>query len=256
MKSNVTYGLSRTQILVYSSLLIAISIVLKILFEVYIPLGGFPSLRINLNSIPIILGGIWLGPFSGFAIGVISDLLCYVVKPNGPLFLGFTLSSGLTGLIPGLLWRLFKGKDLRHFKWINLFFSLCAVVILFSSGTLSFGGFTLNYLGEPLNPFISVLFLLLILLFAVYPFVSSYILKKAEADQSESILVIITIEQIVNSVILNTVWLMILYGQAWSVLLPGRIIANIFLIPFYSVILSVLLKMIPKKYTIALKNGG
>ena len=58
MKSNaLSRGTTRTKLVVNCGLLIAISIVLKILFEMYIPLGGFPSLRINLTSLPIMLSG-------------------------------------------------------------------------------------------------------------------------------------------------------------------------------------------------------
>lgn len=248
VKSNAVLEKNRTHILVFGGLLIAISVVLKLLFEIYIPLGGFPSLRINLNSIPIMLGGFILGPIPGFIIGVVSDILCYIIKPNGPLFLGFTLSSGLTGLIPAILWKYLKNKNLKAFKWVNLIFSIFALGFLFFSNTLSFEGMQVYYLGESLNPFILVLFFLLLVLFAGYPFFASYLLKKADAEESENLLVIITIEQIVNSVFLNTLWLTILYGQAWMVLLPARIITNIFLIPLYTIIIGTIFKILPKKY--------
>ena len=87
MKSNaLSRGTTRTKLVVNCGLLIAISIVLKILFEMYIPLGGFPSLRINLTSLPIMLSGILLGPLAGFIVGFISDLLCFFIKPGGPFF--------------------------------------------------------------------------------------------------------------------------------------------------------------------------
>lgn len=249
MKSNVfVQNRKKTRILVFGSLLIAISAILKILFEVYIPLGGFPSLRINLNSIPIILSGLILGPIPGFIVGVLSDLICYIIKPNGPLFLGFTLSSGLTGLIPGVFWVLIKDKKIPGFKWINLLFSLIALAILFSTNTLAIKDGIIYYMDDPLNLFVLSLFLLLIIIFSVYPFVAKYILRKVEAEESENILVIITFEQIINSVILNTLWLTILYGQAWMVLLPARIITNVFLIPFYTIIIALILKILPKNF--------
>lgn len=249
VKSNaVIRSKTRTQILVYAGLLIAISIVLKILFEVYIPLGGFPSLRINLNSIPIILGGLLLGPLPGFAIGVISDLLCFIIKPNGPWFFGFTLSSGLTGLIPGLLWPYLKNRKLKGLKWINVIFSLGAVAFLLASNTISVSGSQVYYLDEPLNPFILILFIILVAVFAIYPFIAVRLLKYAEAEESENLLVVITIEQLLNSVFLNTLWLTMLYGQAWMVLLPGRVITNIFLIPMYTLIIAAILRILPEKY--------
>ena len=254
MKSNVfsqnskLTKLTRTQLLVYSAVFISISIVLKILFEVYIPLGGFPSLRINLNTIPIILSGFILGPIPGFIIGIISDLLCYVIKPNGPLFLGFTLSSGLAGFIPGILWILLKNRKSKYLKFLNLGVSALALIYLFITNTINFSNGHFYYFGEPLNIFVAILFFLLILLFSLFPFFGKFLLRKANFREDERILLIITVEQIVNSVLLNTLWLTILYGQAWMVLLPARIITNIFLIPFYSLIISIMFKYLPSNF--------
>ena len=96
--------------------------------------------------------------------------------------------------------------------------------------------------------FIMILFAVLLVLFAVYPFVASRFMKENEAVETENLLVIITFEQIVNSIILNTWFLTILYGQAWLVLLPARVITNIFLIPLYTIVLAAILRMLPKKY--------
>ena len=249
MKSNaIGRSRSRTKVVVYAGLLIAVSVVLKLVFEIYIPLGGFPSLRINLTSIPTILSGILLGPGIGFIVGVVTDLLCYVVKPGGPWFVGFTLSAGLTGLIPGLFWMLFKKYEFKHIKWFNTAFIAVCLVILTATGLFGFENGQIVYNGEPLNMFIMILFAVLLVLFAVYPFVASRFMKENEAVETENLLVIITFEQIVNSIILNTWFLTILYGQAWLVLLPARVITNIFLIPLYTIVLAAILRMLPKKY--------
>lgn len=245
MKSNaISRSRSRTRVVVYAGLLIAISAVLKLVFEVYIPLGGFPSLRINLTAIPTILSGIILGPGIGFLVGIITDLLCYVIKPGGPWFIGFTISSGLTGLIPGLFWMLFKKYDFRHIKWFNTCFIVIALAILMVTGLFSFQDGQIYYSGEVLNPFMLVLFAALLFLFAAYPFIAERFMKKSEAQDTENLLVIVTFEQIVNSIILNTWFLSMLYGQAWMILLPARVITNIFLIPIYTIVLSGLLRVI------------
>ena len=123
MKSNAFISsTTRTRIVVNCGLLIAISIVLKILFEVYIPLGGFPSLRLNITALPIMLSGILFGPLAGFAVGFISDILCFIIKPGGPFFIGFTLANGLTGFIPGLLFMMLRKKEIKHLEWFNLVF--------------------------------------------------------------------------------------------------------------------------------------
>lgn len=236
-----------TKKVVYCGFFIAISIVLKLLFEIYVPIGGFPSLRLNLNSVPIILSGIAMGPGYGFVVGVLSDLICYVVKPNGPLFLGFTLSSGLTGLIPGLLYIVLKKDNSKFLNWFNLIFAIICFGYLFGTQTISFNNGSFYYLEDPLNPFIIAFFFILVALFALYPFIASFFIKKSNVENSETILFAITIEQIINSIILNTLWLTILYGQAWTVLLPARVITNLFLIPVYTILVVAVLKIIPRK---------
>lgn len=249
MKSNAeSRSRNRTTFVVFGGLLIAISVVAKLLFEVYIPLGGFPTLRLNLTALPIMLSGIILGPVGGFVVGILSDLLCYVIKPNGPWFIGFTISSGLTGLIPGYLYRLFRKKDMRGIRWINLGFVLISLAILFGSGLFHFENSTLYYSDSPLNPLILVLFVALMLIFSIYPFTAKFFMKDQFAKESEALLVIVTFEQVVNSIILNTWFLTFLYGQAWMILLPGRMITNLFLIPLYTIILAGVLKVIPRKY--------
>ncbi|KNZ42340.1 folate family ECF transporter S component [Acetobacterium bakii] len=247
MKSNAfTSNSTRTKVVVNCGLLIAISIVLKILFEVVIPLGGFPSLRLNITALPIMLSGILLGPIAGFAVGFISDLMCFIIKPGGPFFIGFTLSSGLTGLIPGLLFMLIKKKEVKHLEWFNLVFIGLSIFILAITGAFNFVNGAILYAGEPLNTIYLVLFVALMVAFAVFPII---VVRKSEMDtdfRSDHILFIVSVSQLITSILLNTWFLSILYGQAVAVLLPARIISNIFLIPLYTLMLVGLLKVLPK----------
>ena len=246
MKSNAFISsTTRTRIVVNCGLLIAISIVLKILFEVYIPLGGFPSLRLNITALPIMLSGILFGPLAGFAVGFISDILCFIIKPGGPFFIGFTLANALTGFIPGLLFMMLRKKEIKHLEWFNLVFIALAAVILAVSGTFGFDNGTISYAGEPLSMVFFVLFIALMIAFAVFPII---VVKKSNLDseyRSDHILFVVSVSQMVTSILLNTWFLSILYGQAVAVLLPARIITNIFLIPLYTIILVGLLKTLP-----------
>ncbi|MBC3887079.1 folate family ECF transporter S component [Acetobacterium paludosum] len=246
MKSNAFISSpTRTRIVVNCGLLIAISIVLKILFEVYIPLGGFPSLRLNITALPIMLSGILLGPFAGFAVGIISDLMCFIIKPGGPFFIGFTVASGLTGFIPGLLFMLLRKKKTKYLEWFNLVFVALSGTILAIFGVFSFSNGSVYYAGEPLNMVFFIIFIALMIAFAVFPII---VVKKSNLDseyRSDHILFIVSVSQMVTSILLNTWFLSILYGQAVAVLLPARLITNIFLIPLYTIILVGLLKTLP-----------
>ena len=213
MKSNAFVGsTTRTRVVVNCGLFIALSVVLKILFEVYIPLGGFPTLRLNLTAIPIMLSGIVLGPVAGLAVGFISDILSYIIKPAGPYFIGFTVASALTGFIPGMLFILLRKKKVKFLEWFNLGFVLMAVATLFISGIFSFKNGNLMFGGEPVNIVLMVLLGLLMIGFAVFPVI---LVKKMNSDsnyRSDQILFVVSVTQLITSIILHTIFLSILYG--------------------------------------------
>ncbi|MDO4289470.1 MAG: ECF transporter S component, partial [Eubacterium sp.] len=192
------------------------------------------------------LSGFILGPTAGFIVGFISDLLCFFIKPAGPYFIGFTLAMGLTGMIPGLLWTLMKKYDIKHLEWFNLAFIIVAAAILIFTGVFTLRDGVFYYGDNALNPLLMVLLLLLMLAYVLYPI---FAVKRAAHPtnyRSDYVLFIVSISQLVTSIILNTWFLTILYGQAVTVLLPARIITNVFLIPLYTIALTGLLKVLPK----------
>lgn len=104
-----------TRDLVLASLFIALSVVFSRMFGIQVSEG----LRISFAQTPIILAGVILGPIWGFAVGVIADVTGFMITPMGAFLPGITLSSGLIGLIPGLISKYVFKKNLT-------------VVILFS----------------------------------------------------------------------------------------------------------------------------
>lgn len=98
MKNGSVYRLA------YAGVLIAMNIVLSRF--VSIPLG--PTLRVSISSVPIILCGLWMGPFIGGASGGIADLLGTAISGYAPNPL-ITLSAVLMGVIPALF-RHFIGR--------------------------------------------------------------------------------------------------------------------------------------------------
>ncbi len=52
--------------------------------------------------------------------------------------------------------------------------------------------------------------------------------------------------KIVCNIVLNTIWLNMLYGKAISVILPGRIISNAVMLPIDSVIMFLMLQVVAK----------
>lgn len=66
-----------------------------------IPLTQLIELRFQF--LPVAMAGLLMGPAVGGMVGALTDILSYLVRPTGPYFPGFTLSSMLTGVIFGLI---------------------------------------------------------------------------------------------------------------------------------------------------------
>lgn len=112
-----------TRKLVFLSFSIALSIILTRIFSIRIAIGGVEGIRIGFGALPIILAGILFGPIAGGNVGAIGDILGYLINPMGAYMPHFTLTSFLTGFIPGLLsYYLFKQQ-------INYFSLLISIAI-------------------------------------------------------------------------------------------------------------------------------
>ena len=101
--------------IVISGVLIALNVILSKLIAIpgIISFGGFP----------IIFGGIVFGPILGGIVGIVGDVVSFIVKPTGTFMPHFTLTAALTGIIPGILVRIFK-NDLRQPKLWKIFIDI------------------------------------------------------------------------------------------------------------------------------------
>jgi len=90
--------------LAYISLFIALTILLTRYYNFHIKF-------ITFSGFPIILAGIYLGPASGALVGVVSDVVGYLLNSRGkPFFPGFTLTAALSGFLPAFCLKIWK-KD-------------------------------------------------------------------------------------------------------------------------------------------------
>jgi len=122
------------RIITISAMLVAIGTVLGF-FK--IPITSLVEIRFQ--SIPIEIGGAVFGPFIGGIIGMLTDVLSYIVRPTGAFFPGFTISSIITGVIFGIilhgkepkLWRVFLAglinmivvSCLLNTLWLSILYS-------------------------------------------------------------------------------------------------------------------------------------
>ena len=96
-------------VLTAAAVLTALSVVLT-RFASVMALGG-QSIRIGIGAIPLLIAGLLLGPVAGGLAGIAADLIGVMINLMGASFHpGFTLTSMLTGMIPGLVMIAFKNK--------------------------------------------------------------------------------------------------------------------------------------------------
>ncbi|MCF0130354.1 MAG: folate family ECF transporter S component [Pseudobutyrivibrio sp.] len=98
-------GLKEIKVLTTCAMLLALAIILG-MFK--IPINSI--IEIRFGSIPIAIAGSLFGPAVGAIVGGAADIVQFVVKPTGPYFPGFTISSMATGVIFGYILRAKSGK--------------------------------------------------------------------------------------------------------------------------------------------------
>ena len=96
--------------MVKAGFLVAISIVMTRFVYIMFAPAGVQVLRISFGYIPLMISGMLFGPLVGGLTGLAADLIGFLINPMGPYHPGFTLSSVLWGVIPGLIFIAFKGK--------------------------------------------------------------------------------------------------------------------------------------------------
>ncbi len=90
-----------------TAMLIALDIALKLLVGIQVT----DSIKISFAFVAIASIGMLYGPTVGFAAGIITDLLGFVIKPTGAFDIRFTLIEALGALIYGLfLYNAVNGK--------------------------------------------------------------------------------------------------------------------------------------------------
>lgn len=111
--------------LVTSALLVSMSVVIGQLSMVF----ANHTLRIGIARIPIVIASMIFGPFAGALAGFIQDIIG-VMLIGGGFHPGFTLSSILVGMIPGMVvW--FTRNKLSKKKTFTLFNAAVSTALIF-----------------------------------------------------------------------------------------------------------------------------
>ena len=121
---NIFSPLSNIRVLTSAGILSAIAIVLGF-FK--IPVTQLIAIRFAV--LPVTIAAYLFGPVVGGAVGLVSDIGGYILRPTGPFFPGFTLTSIVTGVIFGLMLYKRKPTLLRIFTAEVVYTVICGILL-------------------------------------------------------------------------------------------------------------------------------
>ncbi|MFW5780580.1 MAG: folate family ECF transporter S component [Bacillota bacterium] len=118
---------------------ISVLTAISILLNVYTVL--LKNFAVSFAYIPPFLAGALLGPFSGLAVGLVGDIMGWVINPLGPFNPFIAVSSGLLGFIPGMVFKFSRFNDyLKIFMSFILIFIICTTTLNTVGLWLMYGG--------------------------------------------------------------------------------------------------------------------
>jgi len=219
-------------------------------------LFGVPAVRIDLIAIPVILAGVILGPLFGLTVGIITDILAFLLFTSafGPYHVGFTLNLALTGLIPGLFVLLIKKTKFKlPIFWINISFlsllSVLSIIYLIETNELRIEG----NMYELSSTFKTVFIISIILFFSVLLFSMMYKRKQHPKEKlnMDSFMLIVLFIEVFVVILLTPLWVNDLYNLPSNLYLPGvliRVLRAMWLIPLKVYIIYYLYRVSKKVF--------
>ena len=93
---NIFSPLSNIRVLTSAGILSAIAIVLG-----FFKIPVTQLIEIRFAVLPVTIAAYLFGPVVGGAVGLVSDIGGYILRPTGPFFPGFTITSMVSGVIFG-----------------------------------------------------------------------------------------------------------------------------------------------------------
>lgn len=84
--------------IILAAILLALLIILSRFLSIKTPI-----LKISFAFVPTMLCAIWLGPKWTVLINVLGDIIGATLFPTGPYFIGYTISTAISGFIYGMI---------------------------------------------------------------------------------------------------------------------------------------------------------
>jgi ECF transporter S component (folate family) len=219
----------------------SIAIILTRFFGIVVPLGGYPSLSLDFGSVPITMAGIILGPIFGGIVGFSSDMIGFFIVNNrgGVFHYGFLLNAVLTGVIPGLIYKYLKNKNLSTLKLV-----LISVMYIVSAYY-----FLVIRSADPLaiKLLSSLLLLIITAILIYYDF-------KLKNKQLKLVIFTVLIIEIFVYIALTPIWLYQLYELPYIFSALSRVFRAILLVPIKTLLIYQSLKILKNYLQFLLKS--
>ena len=113
--------------LIISALFLAIALVMRQFFSLYLPLFGENSMRIGVAGIFTRMPAVLFGPVWGAMVSGLNDVLGFMLRPMGAYLPHLTFTAASGGFLCGLVWLLLRKRDPRKIRLIVLILSVSFV---------------------------------------------------------------------------------------------------------------------------------
>ena len=132
-----------TKVITTAAMMTAISVLIGIFCKNYMNFGVPPGLfRVTFENLPIIMSGILYGPIIGGVVGVLTDLISYLLSSQAyPPNLIVTLGAAVSGIMAGLVAKfIIKKKGKAQIIAASALSHLVASMIIKSIGLYQYYG--------------------------------------------------------------------------------------------------------------------
>lgn len=97
--------------MVISAMFLAIALVIRTLFRMYIPIFGESGMRLSIHGIFSAMPAILFGPVYGSIVSGLTDFIGFHLSPTGAWLPQITATAFLGGFVRGTLWMVLRAKS-------------------------------------------------------------------------------------------------------------------------------------------------
>ena len=227
--------------LVKVSFLVLVSFILAI-FSWFIPILGFPAVKIGLSQLPLMLVGFMFGPSWGFLAGLSADMIELMSGTIALPFFGFTLNKILIAMLPGIIRKYKEKASLTEIVIFVMALTSAAIAYVFTRDSITVNDALIEVnMNTKLIVSFGVAILSTALVYAIKEITKREILNYTYLWVFATILV-----EIVVNLTLTPIWLNVMYGLPISISVTVRLLKIVLMIPINTFIGLVSLKVMSK----------